>query len=108
MTERFVNYMSKDALPAIANTAAAASVSTGFFSFISENASVISVLIAICTLLVSIIAHWVNASTKMKLADANTKKIELDQDKLKLEIKKMELDYKLELVKEQNKQKRKR
>lgn len=108
-TDRFINIMSKDIVPLIANVGQGGGIGFGAWGFLSNNATEISALCAIVGILVAITFNIISNSHKKKLLELDRKKTlaqeaaskaqqahsEAMQKQTELEIKKLELEMKL-------------
>lgn len=88
----FERIMSKDIVPAIANTAVVSGATTGFWAFVSENASVISVTAAVLSMIIALVFNIINTRIRKEAAelDNEKKRLEIDQMKQQIELRKLE------------------
>lgn len=84
--------MSKDNLVVAANTSAVAGTGTGFFSYLADNSSPITVIVVVLTLIVTFTFHLLNYIRQKK---KDKEELELANKNHELEKKRIDLQMKL-------------
>ena len=78
--------MSKENLSALANTSAVAGAGTGFWSFLSQNSSEITMVIVILTFLVTGIAHYFDKKIKNDRVKIESRRADIEVKRFNLEV----------------------
>jgi hypothetical protein len=71
----------KDNLAAAGNAVATVGVGTGFWSFLSENSSQITVIIVMLTMVITAVAHYFDKKIKSEHAKIQRERLEFDIEK---------------------------